>query len=173
LITEPSAISRKQWTYPGVEAFFTVARNGKRSNPTSVATFFAISRNRCARFPWFLLFCVQIAFEQCEGNLITFALLMHAWTCFTRASSVCPAGHWLGPVTRPGWLGLAQPLWGWAQPSHQYICWAGFSPAQPPIYFFCWAGPGPAQLKKIIIKNKNKRQKNKNKKNMHVWIKIM
>jgi hypothetical protein len=22
--------------------------------------------------------CVQIAFEQCEGNLITFALLMHA-----------------------------------------------------------------------------------------------
>jgi len=40
-------------------------------------------------------------------------------------------GHWLGPVTGLGWLGLAQPLWGWAEPSHQYICWAGFSPAQP------------------------------------------
>jgi len=33
-----------------------------------------------------------------------------------RASAVCPAGHWLGPVTRPGWLGLAQPpiyMLGW------------------------------------------------------------
>jgi hypothetical protein len=77
---------------------------------TSVAAFFAISRNRCARFHLFLLFSVQIAFEQCEGNLITFALLMHAWKCFTRASAVCPAGHWLGLVTGPGWLGLAPPL---------------------------------------------------------------
>jgi hypothetical protein len=50
-----------------------------------------------------LLFCVQIAFEQCEGNLITFALLMHAWKCFTGASAVCLAGQWLGQVTGPGW----------------------------------------------------------------------
>jgi len=21
------------------------------------------------------------------------------------------SGHWLGPVTGPGWLGLAQPVW--------------------------------------------------------------
>jgi hypothetical protein len=33
---------------------------------------------------------------------------------------LCPAGHWLGPVTWPGWLGPAQPqkiMLGRAQPS--------------------------------------------------------
>jgi len=40
-------------------------------------------------------------------------------------------GHWLGPVTWPGWLGLAQPMW------------AELGPAQK-IY----VGPGRAQPKK-------------------------
>jgi len=44
---------------------------------------------------------------------------------------LCPAGHWLGPVTWPGWLGPAQPMW------------AALGPA-PKNY----AGPGPAQFKK-------------------------
>jgi len=26
-------------------------------------------------------------------------------------SSVAQPGHWLGPVTGPGWLGLVQPIW--------------------------------------------------------------
>jgi len=41
-------------------------------------------------------------------------------------------GHWLGPVTWPGWLGLAQSM---------------------------WAELGPAQ--KIIKKTKKKKQKSK------------
>jgi hypothetical protein len=52
--------------------------------------------------------------ELCEGNLITFALLMNTWTHFTCAFCFAQPGHWLqwlGPVTRPGWLGLAQPIW--------------------------------------------------------------
>jgi hypothetical protein len=28
----------------------------------------------------------------------------------TRVAFARP-GHWLGPVTGPGWLGLAQPMW--------------------------------------------------------------
>jgi len=26
-------------------------------------------------------------------------------------------GHWLGPVTGPGWLGLAQPMWAELDPA--------------------------------------------------------
>jgi len=26
-------------------------------------------------------------------------------------------GHWLGPVTRPGWLGQAQPMWAQLGPA--------------------------------------------------------
>jgi len=55
-------------------------------------------------------------------------------------------GHWLGPVTWPGWLGLAQPLW------------AELGPAQKN-----YAGPGRDQPSPKNKKNK----KHKNKKNMY------
>jgi len=76
--SSPSPETESIQTHTSIASFFTIARNGKQSNPTNIAAFFTISRNRCARFHLFLLFCVQIEFEQCEGNLITFALLMHA-----------------------------------------------------------------------------------------------
>jgi hypothetical protein len=44
----------------------------------------------------------------CEGNLITFALFMHAWNKFMRAWSLSQLGHWLGPVTGFELLGPAQ-----------------------------------------------------------------
>jgi hypothetical protein len=28
-------------------------------------------------------------------------------------------GHWLGPVTGPGWLGLAQPMWAELDPAQK------------------------------------------------------
>jgi len=28
-------------------------------------------------------------------------------------------GHWLGPVTGPGWLGLAQPMWAKLGPAQK------------------------------------------------------
>jgi len=43
-------------------------------------------------------------------------------------------GHWLGPVTRPGWLGLAQPM---------------------------WAKLGPTPKNKIINKKRKKRKRKK------------
>jgi hypothetical protein len=55
--------------------------------------------------------------EQCEGNIITFALF-HARVKFY-ACMFC-LGHWLGPVTMHGWLGPAQPHGpGWAQPENK------------------------------------------------------
>jgi len=38
-------------------------------------------------------------------------------------------GHWLRPVARPGWRGLAQPIWG-AGPSKKKVI-IKCSPAQP------------------------------------------
>jgi len=58
---------------------------------------------------------------------------------------LCPAGHWLGPVTWPGWLG-----------------WAALGPAQK--IMLGWAQ---------FIQNKKIKIKSIKIKNMCVWIKIM
>jgi len=34
---------------------------------------------------------------------------------------VAQPGHWLGPVTRLGWLGLAQPMWAELGPAQKNI----------------------------------------------------
>jgi len=33
---------------------------------------------------------------------------------------VAQPGHWLGPVTRLGWLGLAQPMWAKLGPAPKH-----------------------------------------------------
>jgi len=33
--------------------------------------------------------------------------------------SFAQPGHWLGPVTGPGWLGLAQPIWAELGPAQK------------------------------------------------------
>jgi len=40
--------------------------------------------------------------------------------CRTRVAFARP-GHWLGPVTEPGWLGLAQPMWAELDPAPKII----------------------------------------------------
>jgi len=34
-------------------------------------------------------------------------------------ASLAQPGHWLGPVTGPGWLGLAQPMWAELGPAQK------------------------------------------------------
>ena len=82
----------------------------------SVATIFAVSRSRYARSssPFYILW-----------NLSGARTLLPSHCSCTRedASRVHPAfaqpGHWLGPVTGPGWLGLAQPTWDELGPAPQ------------------------------------------------------
>jgi hypothetical protein len=45
----------------------------------------------------FAFFKFSVARTLCEGNLLSLIFAQ--------------PGHWLGPVTGPGWRGLAQPMW--------------------------------------------------------------
>jgi hypothetical protein len=82
---------------------------------------------------WFLL-SAKTKNEQCEGNLITFALF-HARVKFY----ACMAwlGHWLGPVIR--WLGLVQPYRpGWVQPEKKIFKKNSFKKIYDfPQIFYC------------------------------------
>jgi len=91
----------------------------------SVATIFAVSRSRYARSssPFYILWNLSGARTLCEGNFITFALFMHAWRCFTRASGFCPAGSLAWASDRAGLAGSSPTHMGWAglTPKKKYM----------------------------------------------------